>query len=354
MNLAAALSLFLLSPQAPQTPPHPEPLTLAYHNGETCKARVLGLEAGAVRLEVSLLGGELQVTRHLGDFTPASAFAIEKSAHPPHDFASHFALAERAAGLGLIEEAGAEARAALEALPETSTADDRREQVRNWGSRTLVRLFDRAIAAGRADEARHCLTLLSTRMADRLTDEELESMVVKLDELEGGSALVEHAALHAEHAAREHARIEQHLEPIRKKVATGDELLKEAVRKSRSTVAATHACERAVDAYQKAFDQLAALSHQHPDDGELERAAEHLGKHLHDATIRADLFAANMLTVQSDYRGAVGWANRVLLLEPGNKEAHDMLHTIEVAQAAASGIWRWGWGWGTPQARRGS
>ncbi|MCB9876917.1 MAG: hypothetical protein H6835_04860 [Planctomycetes bacterium] len=346
----AALSMFLLLAQQPQ---HPEPLSLVYDSGETCTARVLGLEKGEARLEVELLGGHLEVTRRLGDFTPASAFAIEKAAHPPHDYDSHFALAERAAGLGLIGEAGTEARAALDALPVSSAADDRREAVREWGAKTLLRLFDRAIASRHAEEARHCLTLLSTRMSDRLTDEELEGMVVRLEELESRPTAVADAALHAKDDARERERIEQHLGPIRKKVAAGDELLKEAVRKSRSTVAATRACERAVDTFQKAFDQLGALTHEHPDDAELERTAERLGKHLHDATIRADLFAANMLTVQSDYRGAAGWANRVLLLEPDNKEAHEMLRTIEVAQAAASGIWRWGWGWGTPQAARG-
>jgi len=75
-------------------------------------------------------------------------------------------------------------------------------------------------------------------------------------------------------------------------------------------------------------------------------AATSASPKFHDNGIRAALHAANMLTVQSDFKGAMEWANKILAFDPDNAEAKEMVRTIQVAAAAAGDTW--GWGWSTP------
>jgi hypothetical protein len=72
-------------------------------------------------------------------------------------------------------------------------------------------------------------------------------------------------------------------------------------------------------------------------------ASEPLVARIHDEGIAAALHAANMLTVRSDYKGAMDWAQRVLAFDPDNEEAKDMVETITIAEAAASSDWGWRW-----------
>lgn len=346
MKTVAALCLLLLPQQAPET------LTLTEKDGETCTARVLELKDGEARLAVDLLGGHLLVTRKLEDFTPASRFAIERAANPPHDFATHFAMAKRAAEFGLITEAGVDARAALTAVPATPEGDAQRQEVRSWGAGALQRLLEQAVADGRLAMAQHCLKLLSTRLADELSDAQLDALAKRVESLEAAQQQEREAARQARLEALVRERIERRLRPIQERIDDADRLQREAIRRSKTTVAATRLCERAVDAYQKAFVDLEKLLRDHPDDAELARSAETMGRHVHDFTIRAHLFAANMATVQSDYKNAVEWATKALELDPENAEAKEMLRTIQVAQAAAGNVWRWGWGWQPPAAPR--
>jgi hypothetical protein len=126
-------------------------------------------------------------------------------------------------------------------------------------------------------------------------------------------------------------------------VAKGNDEYQKAVRKSRSTVAATKLCETAISHYKKAYNSLNELVEKFSDDEHLSGEAQSIGQEIHDNGIRAALQAANMLCIQSDYKGAMDWTQRILAFDPQNAEAKQMAQTITMAQATASDDWAWGW-----------
>jgi hypothetical protein len=259
-------------------------------------------------------------------------------------------MARRAAELGLLPQAGAQARAAVEAVQGADDAEQRRTEVRAWAADTLERKLQEAVGAGRLADAQHCLKLLSTRLSDQRSEEQLDALAAAVAGLDAQRRTELEAGRKAKLDARRAEDIDRRLQPIHKRIDEGEKCQREAIRKSRTTVASTRLCERAVEHYKAAWQSLQALVAKYADDDDLAAAAASIGKQLHDNAISAALHAANMLTVQSDYKGAMDWANRILALEPDNREAKEMMRTIQVAQAAASSEWGWGWrvGGGVP------
>jgi tetratricopeptide (TPR) repeat protein len=334
------LTLSLCFPLMAQDAPT---MTLTYKDGDMCKAQVVDLKADAVRLKVFVLGGSMQITRKLEDFVPLSAYAIELQARKPATFDDHFAMARRAVDAGLVPQAGMQARAAIEAVHDKSQVDARRTEVRTWAADSLEKLLKVAVDGGRLDDAKHYLKLLSTRLPDMRSQDQLGALEDLVEALEAKKDSELQTERQQKLDAKTRTGIEQKLEPIQKKVAEGDKNTNQAIKTSSNTTTSTTFCEKAIDCYKTAWKSLQALVEQYPDDAELARAAETIGKHVQENGIRAALHAANMLTVRSDYKGALEWANRVLAFDPGNAEAKEMVRTIQVSEAAASNQWGWGW-----------
>ncbi len=341
MKTALLLSLFSLLPQQ-----EPKTVALSYKDGEAFTAQVLDLQGDEVKLKVMLLGGHMQVKRKLADFSPASIFVIEMQGKKPADFDSHFAMAKRAAELGLVGQAGQEARAAVESVTDADAAAAKKTEVRTWAAGALEKMLKDAVADGRIKEAQHYLKLLTTRLSDMRSEAQLDALAGMVEALEANDREAKQQARQAKLDSKAREEIERKLKPIQKHIADGDKCQREAVVKSSSTVASSNLCEKAIDHYKAAWKALQALGEKYPDDVDLERSIASMGKQLHDNAIRAALHAANVLTVQSNYKGAMDWATKVLAYEPDNAEAKEMVRTIQIASAAASN--QWGWGWHVP------
>jgi tetratricopeptide (TPR) repeat protein len=335
--LLLLLSAVVLLPQDPKT------VSLAYKDGEAVTAQVLAVEGDYVRLKVLVLGGQMQVKRKLEDFTTASVFVIEREAKNPEGFDAHFQMAKRAAELGLVPQAGRECRAAVESIKGKPEEAAKTKEVRTWAADALEKLLREALTGGRVQDAEHYLKLISTRLPECRTEEQLEELATAVDSLKDKDIAKKETARQSKLAANARTEIDRRLKPIKKQVEDGDKKQREAVRKSRYTVESANLCDKAIDLYRKAWKELEALVAKYPDDGDLATEVASLGAHLHDNAIRAALHAANMLTVQSDYKGAMEWANKILAYDPDNAEAKEMVRTIQVAQAAAAGEWGWGW-----------
>jgi tetratricopeptide (TPR) repeat protein len=333
----------LLLPILAFLPQEPKMVSLTYLEGESINANVLELKGDSVRLRVYVLGGSMQVVRKLADFTPASILLIELAANPPSGFDGHFRMAKRAAELRLLPQAGGQCRAAVEAVKNTPEAQAKTKEVRGWAAAALEKMVQDAVAAENLAEARNCLKLLSTRLPDMRTEEQMDALAASVDALDERVAGKKAATRQAKLDAKAREQMNARLEKVRQGIASGDKQLREAVAKSRSTAKSSNLCEKAIDAYKAAWKLLQDLLEQNADDAELAREASSLTQQMHDNAIRAALHAANMLTVQSDYKGAMDWANRVLAFDPGNAEAKDMVKTIQIAEAAAAGEWGWGW-----------
>ena len=353
--LSLLLSLVLLTPQDPLTSSN---LYLRKTDGEVISGKLMSLEGDEVKLKVSVLGGSMVVTKKLSDFEPASAFRIQLAANPPKTFEQHFDMAKKAGDAGVLRQAGKEAREALKTVEGKPDFKEKEQEVRAWGADTLEKRVKDMVAKGDLKEAKHALELLTTRLPDQRTEEQLDAIADQVDALAASEKAEKDAARAAKMDAKVQADIDRRLKPIVADIDKGNAAYADAVRKSNKTVASTNLCEKAINFYKKAYKSLETLVKKHPDDQHLANVSADLGKEMHDNAIQAALHAANMLTVQSDFKGAMSWAQKVLAYEPDNAEAKQMVQTITLASAAASGNWGWGWttagppvGFGAPPRR---
>ena len=331
--------------QNPQEPsPAPTTMELERTDGETMTGSLVSLENGKVKLKVAILGGSMVVTNDFDDFEPKSKFRIEMAAKPPTDFEGHLAMAQKAAELGLRERAGDQARAAIKKAKGLPDEKEKTNQVRAWAAGAVEKMVKDAVADGKLPEARRCLQVLSTRLADQRTEEQIDAIAAIVEGLDSKVQADAAAKRQKKLDEQQRAAIDQKLKPITADVEKGTKSFKEAVRKSRQTAASTKLCESAIDSYKKAHKALQTLVEKNPDDVPLALAANSLGREMHDNAIRAGLHAANMRTIQGDFKDAYDWTNRVLAFDPDNAEAKEMLRTIALAEAD-SADWIWGWGW---------
>ncbi len=331
------VSLLAFLPQDPKT------LTLTGVDGESMTAQVVALNGDSAKLKVSILGGNMTVTRKLSDFTPISMYRIEQAAKAPSDFDGHFAMAKRAGELRLLTQAGSEARVAVESVKDPTEQEAKRKDVRKWAADTLEVMVREAVADKRLADARHCLKLLSTRLPELRTEEQLDALAGEVAGLDERVAGEREAARQAKLDAKTREQMNKILSQVREHLAKGDKVAREALTKSRSTVQSANLCEKAIDAYKVGWKKLQELIETAGDDMMLAKELGSLSQKFHDSGIRAALHAANMLTVQSDYKGAMDWANRILAFDPENAEAKEMVRTIQIAAASASSQWGWGW-----------
>lgn len=356
MKIAAFIlsSVLLCLPQDPT----PTTLGLVYHDGQSVDAQVLKLEGDSVRLKVVVLGGSMQVVRKLSDFTPMSVFAIEMAANPPKDFDSHFSMAKRAGELRLIGPAGEQCKAALATIQDPAAKAAKRTEMRAWAADSLEKMLNEACAEERLQDAQHCLQLLTTRLSDTRSEQQHAAYAASVQALEEKLTAKRESSQQTKVDAKARDQINTKLTKVQKDVADGDNLLQQAIASSRQTVKSTKLCEQAIESYKSAAKALQALSEQNASDSDFARTAATLGQRIHDHGIRAALHAANNLTTQSDFKGAMDWTNRVLAYDPNNAEAKAMVATIQNAQAVASGDWDWRWnvpgrGFGGNNDRRG-
>ncbi len=318
-------------------------LNVRMKSGQAVSGTLISLKGDVVKMRVNLLGGKTVVTHHLSDFEPASAWRIGVAANPPKDYYGHLAAAKAAAAASLLDEAGREAEAALKSVAGGDDYKQKEAAVHAWAADALEAGIDRALAENNLAGAHRCLMLLTARLSDQRSEEQLHAIAVKVEAAESART----AARHESHDRRaddgQRRMVEQHLKPIQKEIAKADKYLGEAIRKSSSTAQSAKLCDSAVNEYTKAWKATTKLKGKYPDDDHLAMVAAEMTHHIHDNAIRAALQAANVLTTQSDYKGAMDWAQRILAFEPGNKDAEEMVKTIQQASAAASGQWRWGW-----------
>jgi tetratricopeptide (TPR) repeat protein len=341
-----ALLTLLLLPLLPLAPQDPKTLSLTLADGNSMRAQVLSVDGETATLRALVLGGSMQVRRPLGDFTPASTFRILEEATRPATYDQHFALAQRAAQLGLIAPAGAQAKAAAAAVAGQPDEAEKVATLRAWAADALEEMTRDAVRQGDLAAARHDFKILSTRLADQRSEEQLDALAAEIEGLGNQRDAERLAARQAKLDSKQREEIARRIQPIQARIGAGDKLYREAVAKSRNTSQSSNLAERAITTYRSAWDGLQDLQKRFPDDADVAREAVAMGAKIQDSAIRAALHAANVLTVQSDYRKALEWCNKILAFDEENVEAKEMRRTIQVAAAAASS--QWGWGWGQP------
>jgi tetratricopeptide (TPR) repeat protein len=323
----------------------PAPISVTTKDGRSQTVQVLSLANGKAKLKVTQIVGEMTVTRALDDFIPESVFMIEVRATDPKTFEQHFALAKRAAELDLLPQAGNQARKARKAAGSGADAAAKTKELQAWAANELERMIGAAVAAKDAEKASHCLEILTTRLPEERTEEQLTKLTEAVDALREQAAAKKATDQAAKRTKDQQTALQKKLEPIQQKSAKGDKELSRAIAQSKSTSTSVSACESAVAAYKDAWKQAQEVLKQSGDDADAQEEIAAITDHVAASAIDAALHAANMLVAQSDYKSATDWVNRILKFDPDNEEAKEMLTTIQLASAAASDKddYRWGW-----------
>ena len=323
----------------------PAPISVTTKDGKSVTVQVLSLANGRAKLKVTQIVGEMTVTRSLDDFVPLSAFMIEVRATDPKTYDQHFALAKRAAASDLLPQAGHQLRQAKKAAGSGADTAGKTKELHAWAAGELERMIGVAVGARDLEKASRCLGILSTRLPEERTQEQLAKLAESVNALREQEAEVRSAQAAAKRSKDQQTALQKKLEPIRTKSAKGDKELSKAISESGNTVASVKSCESAVAAYKDAWKQAQEVLKQSEDDAEAQEEIAALTDHAADRAIAAALHAANMLVTQSDYSGATEWVNKILKFDPENEEAKEMLTTIQLASAASSDKddYRFGW-----------
>ena len=350
------LATALLCPLASVLAQEPTKLSLETTDGRTELVLPIALEGDTARYKSFVLGGEMTLTRKLADFTPESAFAFELAVANPSTSEACFAMAKKAASMQLMQQAGVQARRAVELAKGTPEEATQVAAIRTWGADLVETVCKAAIARKDLAVAQRALGLLTSRLSDQRSEEQLHALSVAVEELHAASVAAAAQERQAKMDAKKLEALHKRMKPIHDKVAQGDKLQAQGLAKSKNTSQSARLCEQSIDAYKAAGKALQELAKEISEDSDLAVEARAIGAHLHDSGIRSALHVANMLTVQSDFKNALDWTTRILAFDPSNLEAKAMRHTIEVAQASASESWRWNWNvvGDTPRPRGGN
>jgi len=344
MRMLAVSFLTLMIPAVGRAQ-DPTPISVTTVDGRTVRVEVLGLKDNQAKLKAFAMDGEITVTRPLDRFEPVSAFMIQVRAANPKTFEQHLELAKVAAKLDLLPQAGNQLREAVKAAGEGAAADAKRNEAAKWAADELDKRVVAAVAAGNLEQAENCLGILTTRLADQRTEGQLAKLTESVATLRMSVQAKQAGDRAAKRAKEVQAALETRIKPIREGLARGDKEYAKAVAQSQNTSQSARTCETAVAEYKQAWTAAKDLASANPDDEQLQAELAELSDQIVESALRAALHAANVLTLQTDYKAATAWVNRILKFDPENEPAKEMLQTIQVAQAASGNRddYRYGW-----------
>jgi tetratricopeptide (TPR) repeat protein len=320
-----------------------KPTSFMLKSKEVLNGSIVAVQGEKVRLQIAVMGGTAEITRNLSDFTPTSAYLIRASQIKADSFADHFELAKFCVANGVVKLAGKECRAARDIAEKANDGGAQRKQLASWVADTLESLFKKAVADGDRTEAQRLLTLLNTHVPDERTDAQREALADMLEAAEQKVVEDRKKERAAKASAAEQKDRDKKLDAIYKQIETGEKSQRDATANSGKTGQATNKYETAFNSYKSAWQAAQALLKANKDEDWVKEAVGDIGQRLHKNAVATCLGAASALTVQSDYRNALEWANKILTFDPDNGEAKDMIRHIQLCQASASGGWGLGW-----------
>jgi hypothetical protein len=339
----AASSYGQESPAAAPAPlPAPARILVGFTDGRTAVVSLVERTGESFRLRSKLFDGHVEFVASLDDFTPGSRYRLLLADRQPSTHAEHLELAKRVASWRLIEPTAHHLR---EAIASASGEDAATQQaaVRTWAIDWIESIVRESLTAGDIAEADRRLEMMCSRLADGCAEERVEQLASDIDAARTARESARAKQRQQRLAEQARVEIERRMQPIMRRIETGDARMREAMRNSRRTVQTTKLAEQAVEQWRAAWDAARQLQSRFPDDAALATEIAALGEDLRARSVRASLHAANALTIQSDFRSALEWVDRVAAIDPDNADVREMRRTIQFASAAAGG---WGWGWG--------
>ncbi len=339
---ASVILSFVLSAKAQDK----QPQDFRMNSGQVVHGFVLTLTDSHVQLRASIFGDEVTLTRMLSEFTNSSRLAIAATQVPLDSYDGQFQLAKLAMTLGDVADAGTHARLAVKSVAGKADQAAKVLAVKQWAAAALVAQFNKEVAENHPLTAHDYLAILSTKFMDEVSPEDLVKMAERL-----------HSApdrqLTTPSATNSNGLTQQENDHLNKELLSADQKFRDGLKLARNTVAAVKEYDASVQLYKHCWKELQSMLTKYAANPAALTALHNFSQHIVEGATNAALQAANALTMQSDYLGAMGWVNKILQFDPNNAQALAMQGTITGAQSNASGNNGWGWGGrGAGQYRR--
>jgi hypothetical protein len=340
--ILACFAALLLScvPTSPQEPVVPTTTSFLLLSHQALDGHAVAIEGDRVVLHVVFMDGGATIRRKLTEFTPMSQLRIHMQVTPPTTFDEHLAMAQRAIALGIPAQAGEQAGIARR-LAVDDASGEQTKTLDSWAATTLTTLFDAAIRDGDAAAARHFLRLIATRVPGRFEADRIEAMSDRVAGLDVQRRTAARGVAAAREATQRRDRFDAAMLPVQKQIERADELVRAGLRNARHTVESTRSYEQAIAAYRAAWVDLQAMLRQRGTDPADQEDAAELVQRVKDSALQATLYAGNAMAVQGDYRSALAWASKGLLMDADSEDAKALVRTIQIAQSSGG---PWG-GW---------
>lgn len=295
------------------------------------EAEVLGIEGDKVSLKTYFEGGSAEVTRKLDDFTPKSQHSIRFHSLGDEDYVGFVDLSERAAANGMYEESRQAMRRA-------------RAIVRNLqpDPQTLKPVIDRAVAItervlsglakkGSVREVKYILNQIAQSDERYITPEMKQHFVEIVDrEIAAAEASAETQRAAKEDAAATEKR-KKAFEPYVTLVHKGRAEHNKGLLAGRSFGTASQHFKNAEREFDRALQGADEIEKKYASDQIAQNHVKELRLAAEDGKIASVLALSSLELVRGKYNHAMAGVNRILAIDPENKQALDMRARIEVA-----------------------
>lgn len=315
-----------------------EPKSYVLEDGKVIRAEVLSVKGDRVEMRIHQAAGTMTSTMSLAEFAPQSAFNIKRSVTEPDDLEGHLALAEFAAQHNLIATARRELRHCRE-IAQHQKLDPEFEKHLVRRALTIMRtVLHNLTTAGKSKDARYVLSQIMLLDSDRLSDEDKAGLVDLVQTSLDDKSAAEASASRADDDDATRARRQKLLEPLHTGMDRGRAARRKGMLNSKQPSAALSAFDRAIREFEGVERRAESLVRKNPDDEALDQDLDSLTKEARGYVASTLLDQASVHLMRGQINEAMGRVNRVLAVEPKNRQALAMRGRIEIAANEAGRV----------------
>jgi len=308
-------------------------------DGKRILGDVMSVDGDTVKMKIFFGEGSMSRVYPLADFTPTSNYAIRAAVVSPTDADANLALARYAASTNQVAAAKRSLAAARKIAGDPSLGGDVAAEIKVAPARKLEADFRNWLEKGQMQLAERTLKTLRVKYSDVVPADKLHALE---DELEAQKKKRESEIVAAKAAKEDAAMVakrERALKPLQKGLSDAQAYHDRAMQNSKNSSNADSAFSKAIRLCDLVLGRAKSLTKEHANDAVMGRELQAMDKNATDLKINCLLSQASVYTVHGRLNAALGNVNKVLLVDPGNRQAMAMRGRIETAANDS------GWGW---------
>jgi len=334
MFLVATTVLALLSPRFTVEPEQGEPVkvsTYILEGGNHYQGQVISVEGERVRFRVPVEGGSYDEWRKLSNFIPHCAFRIKKKVSDDASAEAHLQLAKYATEKGLVYFAVRELEYAREIGADAAVTGELEALIERRGAGILAELFEAALTEGDVKRARKVLSDLMIKYPGTEAASGSGAMLERLEAAEEQAERQQLAQLEEERKAAEVKARERAIEPYKRLLSEARKHNRDGLLSSRSLSKGLGHFKASILRYERLIRGVDDKLAKSQDDAWMVESLSGLSKTASSELIGVLLNSGSMCLVRGQYTQALGYVNRILATDQGNRDALAMRARIEIA-----------------------